>query len=205
MSSSDLHAARQPPAGLPMLHALANNWWLLLLRGLCAILFGVLTFAWPGVTLLTLVLLYGAYALIDGVIAIAAAVRGGAPAPRWWLAVVGLLGIAAGVVTLLLPGMTALLLLLFIAAWAIASGAMQIIGAIRLRKEIDNEWWLVAGGVLSVIFGLVLAVQPGTGALALLFVIGIYAIVHGVMLISFSLRLRKHAHGAHQPLVSARS
>jgi uncharacterized membrane protein HdeD (DUF308 family) len=188
-----------------MLHALASNWWLLLLRGLCAILFGVLTFAWPGVTLLTLALLYGAYALIDGVIAIAAAVRGGAPAPRWWLAVVGLLGITAGVVTLLLPGMTALLLLLFIAAWAIASGAMQIIGAIRLRKEIDNEWWLVAGGVLSVIFGLVLAVQPGTGALALLFVIGIYAIVHGVMLISFSLRLRKHAHGAHQPLVSARS
>ena len=205
MSSSDFHAASRPAAGLPMLHALANNWWLLLLRGLCAILFGVLTFAWPGVTLLTLVLLYGAYALIDGVIAMAAAVRGGAPAPRWWLAVVGLMGIAAGVVTLLLPGMTALLLLLFIAAWAIASGVMQIIGAIRLRKEIDNEWWLVAGGVLSVIFGLVLAVQPGTGALALLFVIGIYAIVHGVMLVSFSLRLRKHAHGAHQPLTSARS
>ena len=142
MSSSDPHAASQSPAGLPMLHALASNWWLLLLRALCAILFGVLTFAWPGVTLLTLVLFYGAYALVDGVIVIAAAVRGGAPAPRWWLAVVGLLGIAAGVVTLLLPGMTALLLLLFIAGWAIASGAMQIIGAIRLRKEIDNEWSL---------------------------------------------------------------
>ncbi len=205
MNASDLHAAGRQAAGLPMLHALARNWGLLLLRGLCSILFGVLTFAWPGVTLLTLVLLYGAYALIDGVIAIAAAVRGGAPAPRWWLAVVGLLGIAAGVVTLLLPGMTALLLLLFIAGWAIASGAMQIIGAIRLRKEIDNEWWLVAGGVLSVLFGLVLAVQPGTGALALLFVIGIYAIVHGVMLVSFALRLRKHAHAGHEPLASARS
>jgi uncharacterized membrane protein HdeD (DUF308 family) len=149
------------------------------------------------VTLLTLVLLYGAYALVDGVLSIAAAIRGGVPAPRWWLAVVGLLGVAAGVVTLLLPGITALLLLLFIAGWAIAIGVMQIIGAIRLRKEIDNEWWLVAGGVLSVIFGLVLIVQPGAGALALLFLIGAYAIVHGIVLVSFSLRLRKHAHATH--------
>jgi len=177
---------------------LARNWWLLLLRGICAIAFGVLAFIWPGVTLLTLVLLYGAYALIDGVLAIAAAIKGGVPAPRWWLTVVGLLGIAAGVVTLLLPVVSAFLLLLFIAGWAIAIGVMQIIGAIRLRKEIDNEWWLVAGGVLSVLFGLVLAVQPGAGALALLFVIGAYAIVHGITLVSFALRLRRHAHAGHE-------
>jgi uncharacterized membrane protein HdeD (DUF308 family) len=174
-----------------MLHALARNWWLILLRGVCAVLFGVLTFVWPGVTLVTLVLLYGAYALIDGVLALAAAVMGGAPAPRWWLAVAGLLGIAAGLVTLFLPGMTALVLLYFIAFWAIAVGVMQVVGAIRLRKEIDNEWWLAAAGALSVLFGLLLIVQPGAGALALIFTIGVYAIVYGIVLIAFALRLRK--------------
>jgi len=189
-----MQAAGMLGGGALMLHALARNWWLLLLRGVCAIAFGVLAFVWPGATLLTLVLLYGAYALADGVLAIAAAVMGGPSAPRWWLAVVGLLGIAAGVVTLLLPGMTALLLLLFIAAWAVATGVMQIVGAVRLRKEIDNEWWLIGGGVLSILFGIVLAVQPGAGALALLYVIGAYAIVYGIMLVSFALRLRRHSH-----------
>ena len=179
-----------------MLHALVKNWWLLLLKGLCAIAFGVLAFVWPGVTLVTLILFYGAFALVDGVIAILAAIMGGAPAPRWWLAVVGLFGIAAGVVTFLWPGMTALVLLIFIAAWAIATGIMQIIGAIRLRKEIDNEWLLVAGGVVSVIFGVVLLAQPGAGALALIFVIGAYAIIYGILLVAFALRLRKHTHAA---------
>jgi uncharacterized membrane protein HdeD (DUF308 family) len=88
---------------------------------------------------------------------------------------------------------TALVLLLFIAGWAIATGIFQIIGAIRLRKEIDNEWLLIAGGVLSVLFGLILAVQPQTGALALLFVIGFYAILYGITLVWLSLRLRAHA------------
>ncbi len=178
-----------------MLHALARNWWLVLLRGICAVLFGVLAFVMPGVTLVTLVLLYGVYAMADGLLALAAAVMGGAPAPRWWLAIVGLLGIAAGAVTFLYPVMTATLLLLFIAGWAIAMGAMQIIGAIRLRKEIDNEWLLIGSGVVSILFGLILVMQPGVGALALLFVIGTYAIIHGVILISLSLRLRGHKHG----------
>jgi uncharacterized membrane protein HdeD (DUF308 family) len=181
------------PAG-PMLHALCKNWWLLLLRGIAAIVFGVLTFVWPGITLLTLVLFYGAFALVDGVLAIAAAIMGGQPAPRWWLAIVGLLGIAAGIVTFAWPGITALVLLLFIAGWAIAMGIFEIVGAIRLRKEIDNEWWLIASGVLSVLFGLVLIVQPQTGALALLFVIGAFAILHGITLVWLSLRLRKHSH-----------
>jgi uncharacterized membrane protein HdeD (DUF308 family) len=177
-----------------MLHALCKNWWLLLLRGIAAIVFGVLTFVWPGVTLLTLVLLYGAFALVDGVLALGAAIMGGAPAPRWWLAIVGLLGIGAGIVTFAWPGVTALLLLFFIAGWAIAMGVFEIVGAIRLRKEIDNEWWLIASGAMSVIFGLILIFQPQTGALALLFVIGIFAILHGVTLVALSLRLRKHSH-----------
>ena len=176
-----------------LLHTLAKNWWLLLLRGICAIMFGILTFVWPGITLLTLVLLYGAYALADGVLSLAEAVMGGAPAPRWWLALVGLLGIAVGILTFAWPGITALVLLLFIAGWAIATGVLQIVGAIRLRKEIDNEWLLIASGVVSVIFGLILVVQPGTGALALLYVIGIYAILYGILLVWLSLRLRGHA------------
>lgn len=179
-----------------MLHALAKNWWLIMLRGICAVLFGLLAFVWPGVTLVTLVLLYGAYAFVDGALALVAAVTGGAPAPRWWLAIVGLLGIGAGLVTLFWPGMTALLLLFFIAFWSIAIGVMEIVGAIRLRKDIDNEWMLIASGVLSVLFGVILLVSPGAGALGLLFVIGAYAVIHGVMLISLSLRLRRHTHAA---------
>jgi uncharacterized membrane protein HdeD (DUF308 family) len=176
-----------------LLGALARNWWLILLRGIAAIAFGVLTFVWPGVTLVTLVLLYGAFAFVDGVLALWAGIAGGAPAPRWWMILVGLLGIAAGIVTAVLPGMTALLLLYFIAFWAVATGLVQIIGAIRLRKEIDNEWMLVASGAVSVLFGAIVLISPGAGALGVLFVIGIYAIIHGVMLIGFAVRLRKHA------------
>src|SRR5688572_18264871 len=137
-----------------MFHALAENWWLFLLRGLCAIVFGILTFIWPRATLLTLVLLYGAFALVDGVAAILAAIKGGETTSRWWLAILGVVSIAAGSLTLYWPGLTALVLLLFIAFWAIATGIVQVIGGLRLRKEIDGEWLLVAGGVLSVLFGL---------------------------------------------------
>src|SRR6478736_13863 len=187
---------RRPAIGLgsAMVHALAKNWWLLLLRGVAAIIFGVLAFAWPGVTLLTLILFYGAFALIDGVLAIVAAITGGAPGPRWWLAIVGLLGIAAGLLTFLMPGLTALVLLLFIAGWAIATGVLQIIGAIKLRKEIDNEWLLILGGIISVLFGACMMVAPGAGALALVWVIGAYSVVTGVIFVALAFRLRKHAH-----------
>ena len=104
------------------------------------------------------------------------------------------MGIAVGILTFAWPGITALVLLLFIAGWAIATGILQIVGAIRLRKEIDNEWLLIASGVLSVIFGLILVAQPATGALALLYVIGFYAILYGILLVGFSLRLRRHSH-----------
>jgi uncharacterized membrane protein HdeD (DUF308 family) len=145
-------------------------------------------------TLVTLILLYGAFVLVDGVLAIVAAITGGAPAPRWWLAIVGLLGIAAGLLTFLMPGVTALVLLYFIAGWAIATGLFQIIGAIRLRKEIDNEWFLILGGIISVLFGIAMMVAPGAGALALIWVIGIYAIIIGVLLVALSFRLKKHVH-----------
>jgi len=177
-----------------MLHALAKNWWMLLLRGIAAIIFGVLALAWPGMTLLTLILFYGAYALIDGVLAIVAAITGGALLPRWWLAIIGLLGIAAGLLTFMMPGLTAIVLLYFIAGWAIATGVFQVIGAIKLRKEIDNEWFLILSGIISVLFGVAMMAAPGAGALALITVIGIYAVLIGVLLVALSFRLKKHVH-----------
>jgi uncharacterized membrane protein HdeD (DUF308 family) len=182
------------PTARPTLHALAKCWWLVLLRGIAGIVFGVLAFIWPGLTLITLVLIYGAYALIDGVIALMAAFTGAAkPVPTWWLIVVGLCGIAAGLVTFLWPGITALVLIIFIGAWAIAHGVFEIIGAIKLRKEIDNEWLLILAGAVSVIFGIIVLVAPGAGALGLIWAIGAYSIA-GALLVGLSLRLRKHRH-----------
>ena len=182
-------------ASFPMLHWLARNWWIVLLRGLAAILFGLLAFVLPGVTLITLVILYGVYALVDGIFALIAAVRGGS-GPRWWLAVVGLLGVAAGLLTFLWPAITALLLAAFIGAWSLARGIFEIVGAIRLRKEIDNEWLLILSGVLSVLFGAAVLLMPGAGALAIVWIIGAYAIVLGFLHVGLALRLRSHSHKA---------
>ena len=146
-----------------MLHALAGCWWLLLLRGVAAILFGVLAFIWPDLTLVTLVLLYGAYALVDGVLSLWAAFQGGPkPVPTWWLIVAGIAGIAAGLVTFAWPGLTAVLLVMFIGVWAIVHGIVEIVGAIQLRKEIQNEWMLILSGVVSVLFGVIVLVAPGS-------------------------------------------
>src|SRR6266699_5540675 len=196
MSMTTIQPDRRPAIGLgsAMVHALAKNWWLLLLRGIAAIIFGLLAFAWPGLTLVTLILLYGAYAFVDGVLAIIAAITGGVPGSRWWLAIVGLLGIAAGLLTFLMPGLSALVLLFFIAGWAIATGVFQIMGAIKLRKEIDNEWLLILGGIISLLFGVGMMLAPGAGALALVWVIGAYSVVMGVIFVALAFRLRKHTH-----------
>lgn len=174
------------------LHALAKNWWLLFLRGIAAIVFGVLAIAWPALSLVTLVILYGAFTLADGVLAIAAAIAGVLPASRWWLALIGVLSIAVGVAALAWPAGMALVLLAVIAVWAIVIGGTQIIGAIRLRKEIHNEWLLIGSGVLSVAFGLIVLARPTAGALAMAVTIGVYFILYGVMMVRFSLRLREH-------------
>jgi uncharacterized membrane protein HdeD (DUF308 family) len=177
----------------PLLHAMAKAWWLVLLRGIASIIFGVLAFAWPGLTLVTLVLLYGAFALVDGVLAIWAAFTGSAkPMPTWWLILAGIAGIAAGIVTFLWPGISAIVLVMFIGAWALVHGIFEIAGAIKLRKEIDNEWWLILAGLLSVVFGLLVLIAPGAGALGLIWAIAAYSIVFGGMLVGLSLRLRKH-------------
>jgi uncharacterized membrane protein HdeD (DUF308 family) len=175
-----------------LLHALARNWWLVLLRGILAVVFGLLAFAWPGLTLLVLVTLYGVYALADGAVALVAAMRGQQVGPRWWLVVVGLAGVAAGLATLLWPGLTALVLIVFIGGWAVAHGVMDIVGAIKLRKEIDHEWLLILGGCLSILFGLFVLARPGAGALALVWVIGAYSIVFGAVLMALAFRLKRH-------------
>ncbi len=181
--------------GAVLLHGLARNWWLLLLRGLLSILFGVLAFIWPGITILTLVFFYGAYALVDGIFAVIAAIRGeGGASSRWWLAAEGFLGIAAGIFAFAMPGLTTFALLMLIAAWALVRGVFEIVGAIRLRKEIDNEWMLILSGLLSVLFGAMMLVLPGAGALALVWVIASWAVAIGIMLVILSFRLRKHAH-----------
>ena len=178
----------------PMLEHLSRNWGWVVLRGVAGVLFGVLAFLWPGITLAVLVIVWGAYALADGVLALIAAYRvRDQGKPFWSLVVVGLLGIAAGIVTFLWPGMTALVLLMFIAAWAFVMGIFQIIAAFRLRKEIQNEWLLAISGILSVLFGIIMFVQPGAGALAVIWVIAAYAIVFGILLIWLGLRLKKRS------------
>lgn len=176
-----------------LLHLLAKNWWVLLLRGILAIVFGIMAFTWPGLTLYTLVILYAAYAAADGVLSLAAAIRGGGFVPRWWLVLVGLIALAAAVAIFLYPGMSALILLIFVGWWAILRGIFEIVGAIQIRKEIDNEWWLVLGGLVSIAFGVFVLVRPGAGALAIIWLIAAYAIAAGLLYLAFAFRLKAHA------------
>lgn len=172
--------------------ALARNWWALAIRGVAAIIFGLLALLLPGVTLAALILLFAAYALVDGIFNLVAALRGHTgERPRWLLTVEGLASIAAGIVAFALPGLTALVLVYVIAVWALITGVLEVVAAIRLRDEIPNEWWLVASGVLSVVFGLLLVIAPGAGVLALVLWVGAYAIVFGALLIGLAFRLRR--------------
>ena len=181
-------------SGSEVLRSLADNWWLLLLRGIAAIAFGALAFFWPGLTLVTLTLLWGTYALIDDAIAIWAAFNasGGDAGPRWWLGLSGVAGILAGVVTFYYTGMTTLVLLTFIAVWAIIIGAMQIWGAIALRKVLQHEWLLILNGVLSIAFGVILMAQPGAGALAFVWMIAWYAIFFGCLYVALAFKLKQY-------------
>jgi uncharacterized membrane protein HdeD (DUF308 family) len=170
---------------------LARNWSLVLLRGIAGIIFGVLTFVWPSLSLAALVIVFGAYALADGVLAIISAIRWRGETERWWLILLeGLAGVAAGTITLFWPGITALALLYVIAAWALVTGALEIAAAIRLRKVITGEWLLVLSGIASVALGVLLALFPGPGALALVLWIGAFAIVSGALLIALAFKLR---------------
>jgi uncharacterized membrane protein HdeD (DUF308 family) len=174
-----------------MLEMMARYWWVLLLRGLAAITLGVLAFVWPGITLQVLVLFFGAYALVDGLFMLVAAIGGRRHSEHWGLLLLqGLLGIAIGVLTAIAPAVTAFALVLYIAAWALATGVMEIVAAIRLRREIEGELWLALGGVLSIGFGLLVLAFPLAGALSLIWAFGAYAVAFGISLVILGLRLR---------------
>jgi uncharacterized membrane protein HdeD (DUF308 family) len=184
-----------PFAGRELLRSLAENWWLLLLRGVAAIIFGMLAFFWPGLTLLSLTLLWGAYAFADGIFALWAAIAGkGAveTSTRWWLAASGIVSVLAGLVALFWPGVTTLVLLMLIASWAVIIGVLHIWGAIELRKEVQGEWLLALYGVLWIGFGVLMFAQPGAGALALVWMIGWCAILSGCMSIALAFRLKTY-------------
>ena len=170
---------------------LAYNWWLLALRGVIAIIFGILTLFNPVISLVVLVFFFGGFALIDGIFAIIAGATAPKGARRWgWLIAGGVLGILIGIGTFFLPLATAFGLTLVVAIWAIVIGITQIIAAIELRKEIEGEIWLILGGILSLIFGIFAIINPLSGALAITFVIGIYAIIYGILMLITAFRLR---------------
>ncbi len=174
-----------------MLSLVSRDWWVYALRGVAAILFGLLALAWPGATLAVLVYLFGAYALVDGIVLLVGLARGDVLARRhrWATALMGAMGILIAIATLFWPGITALTLLYLVAFWAITTGILQVIAAIEFRREIDGEFWMVLGGVLSVVFGSVLLIFPGTGLLAIVWLVGFWAIVFGFSSLGLAFRL----------------
>jgi uncharacterized membrane protein HdeD (DUF308 family) len=171
---------------------LARNWGWIALRGVAAVIFGLLTVMNPGITLAVLILFFGAFSLIDGILAVIAAIRNRKAESHWvTLLIGGIAGIIIGVCTFLAPGISAIVLLYFIAVWALIIGFSEIMAAIRLRKIITGEWMLVLAGVASVALGLFLLSRPAVGAIALVIWIGVYAFVSGILLIALAFELRR--------------
>lgn len=179
-----------------LIRQLGDAWGWILLRGVASITFGAMAFLWPGLTIVVLVIMWGAWAFVDGVTSLVTAwkARDGGK-PIWPLVLIGVLGIGAGLITFFAPGVAAVTLLVFIAAWAIVTGVLEIIHAIRVRKSISNEWMLILSGVLSVVVGIYMLSSPAGGALAIVWVIAAWSILFGVLLCSAAFRLR-NARGA---------
>jgi uncharacterized membrane protein HdeD (DUF308 family) len=189
------------PQSRSALPAETGHWWALALRGVIAILFGLAAFLRPDITLQALILLFGAYTLVDGIFSIVG-VFGGTRAgtPRWLLFVEGVVSILAGLIAFIFPGLTAIALLYLIAAWAVITGISEIATAIRLRQEIQGEWALILGGIASVLFGLILAVLPAVGILSLIWLIGAYAVAFGILLLIAAFRVRgEHDRSGERP------
>ncbi|MGA7356766.1 MAG: HdeD family acid-resistance protein [Candidatus Cybelea sp.] len=183
-------------AGTPIINAVARTWWLWLIRGLAAIIFGLLAFTWPGLTWITIAILFGAYALVDGIFAIVAAVRAVEHQQRWWpFLLEGLVGILIAAITWYDIRITIAALYLTIAAWAFITGILELVAAVQLRKHISNEIWLIIGGIASIAFGVLMLLFPLIGAITVIYIIAAYAIVFGIIMIGFAFRLRSHMPG----------
>jgi len=170
---------------------LARNWWVLALRGVAGILFGIAAFVWPESTLAALVLVFGAYVFVDGIFALIAGIGMRRQLSLWWLVLLeGVAGIILGLLTFRSPDITALILLSFIAAWSIITGVFEIATAARLRKMIPNERLLSLSGVVSIIFGILLIAQPGAGGIAIVWLLGAYALLFGILTLMLAFRLR---------------
>ena len=173
------------------MHVISGPWWSWLLRGIAAIVFGVLAILWPGMTFLIFVAMFAAYAFVDGAIHLVASFRAPTGQPRWLLALQGILGVAVAVMTFVWPGITALALLFLIAAWAIVGGALRVALAIHLRKVIAGEWLLALSGVMSIIFGVLVFLVPVAGVIGTAFMVGFYAILLGSVMLTLGIRLRR--------------
>jgi uncharacterized membrane protein HdeD (DUF308 family) len=192
--------------GTFMLETLSRHWWAVALRGVAATVFGVLALVWPGITVFALVIVFGAYALVDGAFTLITAFgdrdAGRARGRRAWLLARGITGILAGIIAAVWPGITALALLWVIALWAMVTGLLEIVAAFQLRKEMRREWLLALSGALSVLFGVLLVVWPAAGVLTLVVLIGIAAIAFGITLLMLGLRLRRARR--HDPTAAGR-
>ena len=185
-----------------MLEEMARNCWMLALRGVLAILFGLFAWFWPGITVLALALLFGAYALVDGAVALFQAFKGGIRGQsRAWLALSGACGIVVAILAQFWPAATAFAVIVLIGIWAVITGVTEIVAAIWLRRRIEGEGWHILSGGLSVLFGLALLVWPGAGGLALLWVIGVFSIAVGIALVvaAFQMRSLRHRTGSPRP------
>ncbi len=174
-----------------MIESLKRHWWVPVIRGIAAIVFGIIAFAYPGLTVATLVLFFGAWVLIDGIFRVVGAIGHRASDPDWgWHIVIGIVGIIVGLLTFHAPQITALALVIYIAAWALMIGASEIALAVKLRREIKGEWFLILMGLASIVFAVLLLWNPIAGAAAVIWLIAWYAVVLGVLAIFFGFRLR---------------
>jgi uncharacterized membrane protein HdeD (DUF308 family) len=181
------------PLNSPPLHdlpGLSAHWGWLIARGLAAIVFGILAFAMPGLTVLTLAIVWGAYAIVDGVFAMSYGFRGKGTR-RWAYVVIGLIGVIAGLVAFFWPNETALVLVLIIGFWMLGIGIFEIVYAIQFRRAIAHPWAVGISGLLSALVGLFIIVFPGAGALSLIWVIAAYAILYGILMIVAAFQLRR--------------
>lgn len=170
-----------------------SSWTSLLLRGILAIIFGIIAILFPGIALFALIIVFGAYAFLDGILAIVVAIQERHVLPRWgWLLVEGIAGIALGIVAFVWPGETALILLYIVAAWAIVTGILEIGAAFTVR-----DWLIGLAGILSLAFGVLLIARPGAGLLSILWLLGIYALIFGVLLIVHAFQLRTRSVSSH--------